>query len=418
MHARLRLDIGWGDLAAGLGACLLARDPGAQARRVERLFAPQGAALATLSVRTGLDLYLAALGLPRGSQVLVSALTIPHMLAILERHGLEAVPFALDARTLGPAPGELERLATPRTRAVLFAHLFGQRAGLDDLAGLAARRGWLFWEDCAQAFTGDDWRGHPRADLALFSFGLIKNLTAINGGIALVRAPDVRERMRAFQAGRPLQRRTDFARRLVKAAVLKALSHPRIFERFVRRCQRRGEDLDRVLHAATRGFPGPDFLERLRRAPSAALLCLLERRLRAPQRSLAPARRAAGEALLGALGDKVQVYGAAAPVRTHWVFAVGVDEPARLVGLLRAAGFDATALSSLVAVAPTAGGEAPAMACELLERVVYVPLVPGLSARGRDELARILSDQEPTKELGPVRRADRAGARVRVKPRS
>jgi len=404
MHARLRLDLGWGDLFHGAAKLALARDAGAWARRVEARFGD--GAFATLSARTGFDLYLAALALPRGSEVLVSALTIPHMPRILEAHGLVVVPFELDPASLAPARGELERRASERTRAVLFAHLFGQRADLRPTLALAQARGWRVWEDCAQAYTGDSWQGHAESDLALFSFGLIKNCSAVQGGILRVPDGELRERMAAAQAGRPRQPRADYARRLGKAAALKTLSSPRLFALFARRLAQRRRDIDQVLHAVSRGFPGPDYLQRLRHAPSAPLLALLERRLARrgrPGSSIAPDKRVVGEWLLAELPAETELYGRAASERTHWVFALGVDEPRQLVRALRAVGFDATAHSSLEPVRPTAGGPAPAGARRLLERAVFVPLVPGLDARRRAELVGVLRSATRVVELGPAR---------------
>src|SRR5262245_5630340 len=120
MHARLRLDLGWDDLAFALLASGSAGNRARRAARVEELFSPRGDAFAALSARSGFDLYLQALALPAGSEVLVSGLTIPHMVQILAAHGLRAVPFGLERATLAPEPGALEHRATPRTRAVLF----------------------------------------------------------------------------------------------------------------------------------------------------------------------------------------------------------------------------------------------------------------------------------------------------------
>jgi perosamine synthetase len=402
MHARLRLDVGWSDLGFGALACALALDRRRRARAVEARFSARGDAFAALSARSGFDLYLRALALPAGSEVLVSGLTIPHMVQILAAHGLSVVPFALDPATLAPAAGELERRATPRTRAVLFAHLFGQRAELGPTLRLARREGWLLWEDCAQAYTGDAWRGEPEADLALFSFGLIKTATAIQGGILRVRDEAVRARMRAEQDRWPVAARSDFLRRTAKSAGLHLLSEPWAFERFARHCARSGRDLDAVLHAATRGFPGPDFLQRLRRAPSAPLLALLARRIARPETSRAGARRALGEALLAELGPASAVYGRAARERHHWVFTVASSEPDQLVRLLRAAGFDATARSSLAPVEPSAGGSAPEANRLLLERIVYVPLAPRLAPAERARLVEILRDDARVHELARV----------------
>jgi len=389
MHARLRLDLGGRELLAG-GIALLAPSRCAErARRVEQRFSSAGDAFAALSARSGFDLYLAALALPPGSEVLVSGLTIPHMVQILEAHGLVVVPFALDPATLAPAPGELERRAGPRTRAVLFAHLFGARADLAPSIELAHRRGWLFWEDCAQAFGFDGWRGHAGVDLALFSFGLIKTATAVQGGILCVRDRAVLARMRALHQAWSVTPRSDFARRLARTALLSVLGRPAIFTCFARALESRGRDLDEVLHTFTRGFPGPDFLERLRRAPGGPLLWLLDERLAHPERSLWGARRAWGRELLEAVAE-VEVFGRRALDHQFWVFAVGTDEPARLVHALRTAGLDATSRSSLVPVEPTGGGEPARGARELLARLVYVPLALDSRPSERAALADIL----------------------------
>jgi hypothetical protein len=208
--------------------------------------------------------------------------------------------------------------------------------------------------------------------------------------------------MHALAAEWPLQKRADFARRVLRAAVLHALSVPWVFARFARACERHGRDLAAVLHAATRGWPGPSFLQRRRRRPSAPLLALLAHRLEHPERSAAAARRALGEERLASLPAGAEVLGRAAPERHHWVFALGCDEPAQLVRRLRRAGFDATARSSLVAV----GADedlAPEANRRLLERLVYVPLAPAATPAERAELVHALRDAGATRVLVPTR---------------
>ena len=85
------------------------------------------ASLACLSVRSGFDALLGALALPRGSEVLMSAVNIADMARIIEAHGLTPVPVDLDMQTLTVSMASLARAATPCTRAVLVAHLFGSR---------------------------------------------------------------------------------------------------------------------------------------------------------------------------------------------------------------------------------------------------------------------------------------------------
>jgi perosamine synthetase len=60
--------------------------------------------------------------------VLVSAVTHPDMVRIIEGHGLRAGPVVdLQPATLEPQSDLLEKGHSPRTRAVLVAHLFGGR---------------------------------------------------------------------------------------------------------------------------------------------------------------------------------------------------------------------------------------------------------------------------------------------------
>ena len=159
MYARLRLDIGWLDLASSLWHCAAPPDRATAQARAEAWFAAgmsSGGALCSLSLRSGLDSYFSALALPPGSEVLMSALTIPDMWKIVEQHGLVPVPVDLDVRTLAPQLDSVMRAASSKTRALLIAHLFGTRIPLEPYAEIARERGWLLLEDCAQAFTGPD----------------------------------------------------------------------------------------------------------------------------------------------------------------------------------------------------------------------------------------------------------------------
>src|SRR5260221_7617989 len=107
MWARKRIDISWSDLAFGAMRCFVPVRRECLARRVESLWSAADDTLATLSVRTGFDLLLAALELPPGSEIVVSAVTIRDMTRIIERHGLLPVAVELDTSTMAP---DLERL--------------------------------------------------------------------------------------------------------------------------------------------------------------------------------------------------------------------------------------------------------------------------------------------------------------------
>ena len=76
------------------------------------------------------------------------------MVRIIEHHGLVPVPVDVDAARLEVDVEQIERLITPRTRAILVAHLFGSRMEMGPIIELARRHDLLVIEDCAQAFVG------------------------------------------------------------------------------------------------------------------------------------------------------------------------------------------------------------------------------------------------------------------------
>jgi perosamine synthetase len=390
LQPRLRLDISFGQVLFAFLACLAARR-GQREERVLKAWAGGKEGLVCLSVRSSFDLLLEALELEPGDEIAVSAITHPDMIRVLEAHRLRALPVDVDPETLGARPDLIECGLTVRTRLLLVAHLFGGRTDLEPLAAVARRHGLLVVEDCAQSFRGPEYAGDPSADVSLFSFGAIKTATALGGALVRVRDPELRARMHAIQARRPLQPRGEYAARAVKFAGLVVLRHPRIYWLFTRTLSRLGRDLDTVVNGAVRGFPGPDLTARIRRRPSAPLLALLERRLRQFDRAWLEARASLGEYVAAELRRSLAHPGGAALDRTHWVFPVVTDDQAGLTASLRRAGFDAaTATSGIAAVAPpTDRPDLVASVAEaMIDGVVFLPVYPEL---GEHDIKRLLS---------------------------
>jgi perosamine synthetase len=399
VYPRHRLDLGFSDLVFALGACAFARRGETEAARTERELGGRDAVVCA-SLRSGFELLLDALALPEGSEVLVSAVTHPDMVRIVERHGLVPVPVDLDVETLAPRLDVMERAVTARTRAVLVAHLFGGRVDLAPVIRLAERHRLLVLEDCAQSFAGPGDRGDERAAVSLFSFGTIKTCPALGGGVVRVRLPGVAERMRELEPFWPRQRRRDYAARVIRFVGLRALEAPLVYGLFVRLGAAAGLDTDALVNRAVHALRPPssgdaDSFERwLRRRPSAPLLAVLRRRVRSFDHGRLRHRAERGEELAGRLPAGVVHPGRAALARTHWVFPVVATDPSALVRGLAAVGFDATrATTSITAVEPPAGSglERPRAAVALLERIVFVPAYPELPESAVDRLAGALA---------------------------
>jgi dTDP-4-amino-4,6-dideoxygalactose transaminase len=394
MWVRKWLDIGWSDLAAGMVRTALPPSPEKVQRRVEATWSHRADALACFSVRSGFDLLLASLEFPPKSEILMSAMTIPDMPRIVEEHGLVPVPIDLDVDTLGPSLESLRRSITPASRAVVAAHLCGGRLNMEPILSVARQHGLLVIEDCAQAFDGRGYTGDPEADVSMFSFGPIKTGTALGGALLRVRDAELRERMRARQAGYPLQKRSVYLCRLLKYAAFRALTYPKVYGLLVGTWRAMGRDYDRMVNGSVRGFPGPDFFDRIRQRPSAPLLAVLDRRLRNYDRGRLECRAAKGDRLSRLLGDKVLCAGRAATPHNSWVFPIIAENPAEVIAALRQAGFDATQGHSMCVVQPPA--EHPRLAAQrasfALAKIVYLPIYPEMPDRALEAMARVVRE--------------------------
>lgn len=414
MYPRKRIDIRWSDLSAGLLATrhgdLVAREDEARydalRDELEHLWTPRASLtpeaaqdsqwLCLLSVRTGFDLALQALAFPAGSEVLVSAITIPHMLDILTHHGLVAVPIDLDMETLTVDAEAMKAAIRPgKTVAILVAHLFGSRMPLDAIANLARTHDLVFFEDAAQAFVGDDYRGHEGAALSMFSFGSIKSFTALGGAMVRVHDDTLRAKMRAILSGYPMQDPTTYFKKLLKHVPLRYVGgSPRRYG-VLTRLAALGPGHDHLVMSMTRGFPGNELIARIREKPCFALLAVLRRRLLAATHTHLDARRQLGEDLSRRLSPHLEVPGAKAHHRTWWLFPVVVHAPDALRIILQKAGFDAALGStSLAWVEPPHRLDTtvpiPAHARRVMSSILYLPIDPAMDQAALDTMTRII----------------------------
>jgi dTDP-3-amino-3,4,6-trideoxy-alpha-D-glucose transaminase len=158
-----------------------------------------------VGVASGTDaitIALAAAGVNPGDEVITAPNTCIPTIVGIERAGAVPVLADVDEATYTLDPEQVERRITPRTRAVLPVHLYGQPADLDALAALAADRGLLLIEDCAQSH-GARWAGRRAGSIgaaAAYSFYPTKNLGALGDGGAVVTSDDaIAERARLLR---------------------------------------------------------------------------------------------------------------------------------------------------------------------------------------------------------------------------
>ncbi|WP_281966491.1 DegT/DnrJ/EryC1/StrS family aminotransferase [Roseovarius nanhaiticus] len=142
-----------------------------------------------LGVANGLDaLYLGlrAMGIGPGDEVVVPSNT--YIATWLAASQCGAVPVPVEPRedTYNLDPAAVEAAITPRTRAILPVHLYGQPADMDALNAIAARHGLHILQDAAQAH-GASYKGRKvgAEGHCTWSFYPSKNLGALGDGGAL-----------------------------------------------------------------------------------------------------------------------------------------------------------------------------------------------------------------------------------------
>jgi perosamine synthetase len=408
VYSRLRFDISTLDLLFGLSACVWAWDRRKLTENIARACASRNAQLVCLSVRSGFDLLLQALALPAGSEILVSAVTHPDMVNIIERHDLRAVPVDLDLATLAPRAELFEHAVSPRTRAILVAHLFGGRVDLGPIADFARKHHLLLFEDCAQAFHGPHDAGDPLADVSMFSFGPLKTATALGGAVLYARNRGILPKLRNRQSSWPVQRRRAYLGKILKFLFLVQATQPTVYGLLFRTCKLLGKDFDALVHTVARTFPPtrqPEtqgsrsdqgtLFQHIRRRPSAPLLAMLAYRVRTFDSSRLARRARAGEAISRRLPPSVAHPGRLANSHTHWLLPVTSYDPDALIPVLRREGFDAARATSNIAAigAPPSHPDCtPTAAARMMSHIVFLPAYPELTGEAMGRLIRAVNE--------------------------
>ncbi len=158
-----------------------------------------GYALAVTSGTAALETALAALGIGPGDEVIVPAWSWVSCFTSVVRMGALPVLAEID-ETFCLAKGEITRLVTPRTKAVMVLHYQGVAADMDDLMAEARAAGIRVIEDCAQSI-GATYRGRHAGtigDIGIYSYQFQKSITSGEGGMVVTQDARLYERAVRF----------------------------------------------------------------------------------------------------------------------------------------------------------------------------------------------------------------------------
>lgn len=139
-----------------------------------------------------LHMILLAAGIGAGDEVIVPAQSYIATALAVTYAGAKPVYVDVEPEYFSLDPELLERAVTPRTKAVILVHLYGQIGRFDEVAAIAGKHGLLLIEDAAQAH-GASYKGRRAGclgDAAGFSFYPGKNLGALGDGGAVCTSSD------------------------------------------------------------------------------------------------------------------------------------------------------------------------------------------------------------------------------------
>ena len=141
-------------------------------------------AIATTSGTTALHLALLAHGIGPGDEVITTSFSFIASANAALYVGARPVFADIDPATFNIDPDDIEHRITPRTRAILPVHLYGNPADIGKLQDIARRHNLILIEDACQAH-GATWLDQPVGSFGTgcFSFYPTKNVTSGEGGI-------------------------------------------------------------------------------------------------------------------------------------------------------------------------------------------------------------------------------------------
>ncbi len=178
---------------------------GKEVAAFEELFAAYTQCQHAIAVNSGtsaLHLALLAVGVGRGDEVITTPHTFIATVSAIDYTGARPVFVDIDPVTFTIDPNQIAAAITPRTKAIIPVHLYGQPADMDPIMVIARKYGLAVIEDAAQAH-GAEYKGRrvgSIGDLGCFSFYPGKNLGAYGeGGAVTTNNPELARMIRMLR---------------------------------------------------------------------------------------------------------------------------------------------------------------------------------------------------------------------------
>lgn len=151
----------------------------------------------TTSWTMGAFITLKAMGIGPGDEVITTPLTFIATPNIVLHCGAKPVFVDVDPKTGNIDPEEIKKAITPKTKAIIPVHLYGQMCDMEAISKIAKDNNLKVIEDCAHCIEGSYKGIKPGqlSDAAVFSFYATKNITSGEGGAIVTNDEDLQSEL-------------------------------------------------------------------------------------------------------------------------------------------------------------------------------------------------------------------------------
>lgn len=179
----------------------------------------------------GLCLVLEAFHFQKNAEILLSAFNYYRVPLVIKAYNLKPVFIDIYPQTFNIDVSQIEKHITPKTRAILITHTFGQPCEMEPIIDIAKRYNLKVIEDCAHS-CGAEYKGQKVGtfgDAGIFSFAMGKNIPCFGGGAVITNSDYLWQRLNNIFKECTYPSRTDLLKILLTHFVSYLLTLPEVF---------------------------------------------------------------------------------------------------------------------------------------------------------------------------------------------
>lgn len=197
---------------------------GKNSRKLERKFCEyinSRWAISFDSGRSGLYAILKCLKIKDGDEIILQAFTTVALPNIIKWRGAKPVYIDIEKETYNIHPEKIEKKITDKTRAIIIQHTFGNPCKMDKIMKIAKKYNLYIIEDCAHSLGAEfeNKKLGTTGDVAFFSFGRDKIISAVAGGMVATNNSELGEKIKKFRDQIPYPKKSLIIRQLLQPIV-------------------------------------------------------------------------------------------------------------------------------------------------------------------------------------------------------